>query len=157
VESACVRRIEHDRTRVAAYEADRHHRTTTLAKPDDEMDLRLFEILAKIRGARTSVRSCGAKGKSFSSGRRLSGRRRSGWHQLMTRGHWHPAKFDLDVPVGMRLDDRGTFQRTLLCDVGSPPRRSLHAAGADPRRGPDTGSIACLFQMCGHGIVSDMV
>jgi enoyl-CoA hydratase/carnithine racemase len=83
-------------------------------------------------------------------------------HQLMTRGHRGIQQiFDLDVPIIAALHGwtiGGTFQRTLLCDV------RIAAEGArfmlpELTHGviPDTGGIACLFQMCGHGVVSDMV
>jgi enoyl-CoA hydratase/carnithine racemase len=80
----------------------------------------------------------------------------------MTRGHRGIQQiFDLDVPVVAALHGwtiGGTFQRALLCDV------RIAAEGArfmlpELTHGviPDTGGIACLFQMCGHGVVSDMV
>jgi enoyl-CoA hydratase/carnithine racemase len=134
---------------------------------DDEMDLRLFDILAEIR-ERPDVRAVvwRGEGKSFSSGRDVSaiGRQQMelSHHQLMTRGHRGIQQiFDLDVPIIAALHGwtiGGSFQRTLLCDVriaaeGSRfmlPELSLGVI-------PDTGGIACLFQMCGHGVVSDMV
>jgi enoyl-CoA hydratase/carnithine racemase len=134
---------------------------------DDEMDLRLFEILAEVR-ERPDVRAVvwRGEGKSFSSGRDVStiGRQQMelSHHQLMTRGHRGIQQiFDLDVPIIAALHGwtiGGTFQRTLLCDV------RIAAEGArfmlpELTHGviPDTGGIACLFQMCGHGVVSDMV
>jgi enoyl-CoA hydratase/carnithine racemase len=52
----------------------------------------------------------------------------------------------------------GSFQRALLCDV--------RVASEDARFRlpevtygviPDTGGVAVLYEMCGHGVVSDMV
>jgi enoyl-CoA hydratase/carnithine racemase len=52
----------------------------------------------------------------------------------------------------------GSFQRALLCDV------RIAAEGARfrlPEVGhgviPDTGGVGRLFQICGHGVVSDLV
>lgn len=134
---------------------------------DDAMDLRLFEILAEIR-ERPEVRAViwRGEGKSFSSGRDVSaiGRMQMelSHHQLMTRGHRGIQQiFDLDVPIVVALHGwaiGGSFQRALLCDI------RIAAEGArfllpELTHGviPDTGGIACLFQMCGHGVVSDMV
>jgi enoyl-CoA hydratase/carnithine racemase len=134
---------------------------------DDEMDLRLFDILAEIR-ERPEVRAViwRAEGKSFSSGRDVStiGRLKMelSHHQLMTRGHRGIQQiFDLDVPILVAFHGwaiGGTFQRALLCDVriaaeGSRFMLPELAHGVIP----DTGGMATLFQMCGHGVVSDMV
>lgn len=140
---------------------------------DDEMDHRLFEILAELR-ERPEVRAViwRGEGKSFSSGRDVSTIGRQGselstqaqlsHHQLMTRGHRGIEQiFELDVPILVAMHGwtiGGSFQRTLLCDV--------RVASEDARfmlpeltHGviPDTGGVACLFQMCGHGVVADMV
>jgi len=80
----------------------------------------------------------------------------------MTRGHRGIQQiFDLDVPIFVAHQGwsiGGTFQRALLCDV------RIAAEGARfmlPELGhgviADTGGVAVLFQMCGHGVVSDMV
>jgi enoyl-CoA hydratase len=134
---------------------------------DDAMDLRLFEILAEIRD-RPDVRAVvwRGEGKSFSSGRDVSaiGRQQMelSHHQLMTRGHRGIQQiFDLDVPIVVALHGwtiGGTFQRALLCDIRIAAEGSRFML---PELGhgviPDTGGIASLFQMCGHGVVSDMV
>ena len=83
-------------------------------------------------------------------------------HELMTRGHRGIQQlFDLDAPVivachGWTLG--GSFQRALLCDI------RIAATGARfmlPEVGhgviPDTGGVARLFQICGPGLVSDLV
>jgi enoyl-CoA hydratase len=134
---------------------------------DDAMDLRLFEILAEIRDC-PDVRAVvwRGEGKSFSSGRDVSaiGRQQMelSHHQLMTRGHRGIQQiFDLDVPIVVALHGwtiGGTFQRALLCDIRIAAEGSRFML---PELGhgviPDTGGIASLFQMCGHGVVSDMV
>ena len=134
---------------------------------DDSMDLRLFEILAELRdNPEVRVAVWRAEGKSFSSGRDVSqiGRQQleMSHHQLMARGHRGIQQlFDLDIPIlvahqGWTIG--GSFQRTLLCDVRIAAEGSrfmlpelTHGVIAD------TGGVACLFQMCGHGVVSDMV
>ncbi len=134
---------------------------------DDDMDARFFEILAELReNPDVRVAIWRAEGKSFSSGRDVSqiGRQQLelSHHQLMTRGHRGIQQvFELDIPIlvanhGWTIG--GVFQRTLLCDV------RVAAEGArfmlpELTHGviPDTGGVACLYQMCGHGVVSDMV
>lgn len=134
---------------------------------DDAMDARLFEILAELRdNPDVRVAIWRAEGKSWSSGRDVSqiGRQQLelSHHQLMTRGHRGIQQvFDLDIPIlvahhGWSIG--GSFQRALLCDV------RIAAEGArfmlpELTHGviADTGGVACLFQMCGHGVVSDMI
>jgi enoyl-CoA hydratase/carnithine racemase len=134
---------------------------------DDAMDQRLWEILAELR-ERRDVRAVvwRAEGSSFSSGRDVSalggGQVDLSHHELMRRGHRGIQQlFDLDAPV--LVAHRGwsigaSFQRALLCDI--------RVAADDARfmlpevsHGviPDTGGVARLFQMCGHGVASDMV
>jgi enoyl-CoA hydratase/carnithine racemase len=134
---------------------------------DDEMDLRLFEILDELRhapGLRAVIWR--GEGKSWSSGRDTSvigtNKTELTHHELMTRGHrgMQPI-FDLEAPIIVAIQGwamGGSFQRALLCDV------RIAAEGARfrlPEVGhgviPDTGGVGRLFQMCGHGVVSDMV
>ncbi len=134
---------------------------------DDEMDLRLFEILDELRhapGLRAVIWR--GEGKSWSSGRDTSvignNRTELTHHELMTRGHrgMEPV-FDLEAPIIVAIQGwamGGSFQRALLCDI------RIAAEGARfrlPEVGhgviPDTGGVGRLFQMCGHGVVSDMV
>jgi enoyl-CoA hydratase len=134
---------------------------------DDEMDLRLFEILEELRhvqGLRAVIWR--GEGKSWSSGRDTSvigtNKTELTHHELMTRGHrgMQPI-FDLEAPIIVAIQGwamGGSFQRALLCDV------RIAAEGARfrlPEVGhgviPDTGGVGRLFQMCGHGVVSDMV
>jgi enoyl-CoA hydratase len=134
---------------------------------DDAMDLRLFEIFGEI-ASNSGIRAViwRAEGKSFSSGRDVSaiggGAVPLTHHELMTRGHRGIQQvLDLEVPVVVAM--RGwsigaSFQRALLCDI--------RVAAQDARfmlpevtHGviPDTGGVARLFQICGHGVASDLV
>ena len=71
------------------------------------------------------------------------------------------AIFELDAPIIVALQGwaiGGSFQRALLCDI------RIAAEGARfmlPEVGhgviPDTGGVGRLFQICGHGVASDMV
>ena len=134
---------------------------------DDDMDLRLFEVLDQQRG-RQEVRAIvwRGEGKSFSSGRDVGalGGASAGLshHELMRRGHRGiQAIFDLDAPIIVAMHGwsiGASFQRALLCDI------RVAAEGARfmlPEVGhgviPDTGGVARLFQMCGHGVAADMV
>ncbi len=106
------------------------------------------------------------EGHSWSSGRDVSAiggeQVELTHHELMTRGHQGIQQlFDLDVPVIVAIQGwaiGGSFQRALLCDI--------RVAADDARfmlpettHGviPDTGGVGRLYQMCGPGIVSDMV
>jgi enoyl-CoA hydratase/carnithine racemase len=134
---------------------------------DDAMDLRLFEILGELRD-RPDVRAViwRGEGRSFSSGRDVAaiggGQVSLTHHELMTRGHRGIQQiFELDAPILVACQGwsiGASFQRALLCDV------RVAAEGARfllPEVGhgviPDTGGMARLFQMCGHGVVSDLV
>ena len=93
---------------------------------DDEMDVRLFEILAELAG-RSDVRAAvwRGEGKSWSSGRDVAAIGGSQveltHHQLMRRGHKGILQvFDLDFPIIVAIQGwamGGSFQRALLCDV----------------------------------------
>ncbi len=131
------------------------------------MDLRLFEILDELRqtpGLRAVIWR--GEGRSWSSGRDTTvigtNKTELTHHELMTRGHrgMQPI-FELEAPIIVAIQGwamGGSFQRALLCDV------RIAAEGARfrlPEVGhgviPDTGGVGRLFQMCGHGVVSDMV
>jgi len=134
---------------------------------DDAMDVRLTEILSELRG-RNDVRAIvwRGEGKSFSSGRDVSalGGAAAGvsHHELMRRGiRGIQQIFELEAPIivahhGWTIG--GSFERALLCD--------MRIAAEDARfmlpevlHGviPDTGGVARLFQICGHGVASDLV
>jgi enoyl-CoA hydratase/carnithine racemase len=134
---------------------------------DDDMDQQLWQILAELRG-RTDVRAViwRAEGKSFSSGRDVSaiggGQVTLTHHELMTRGHRGIQQlFDLDAPVLVACKGwsiGASFQRALLADI------RVAAEGArfmlpETTHGviPDTGGVGRLFQICGHGVASDLV
>jgi enoyl-CoA hydratase/carnithine racemase len=134
---------------------------------DDEMDARLFEILDELR-ARADVRAViwRGEGKSFSSGRDVSAigtvKVPMSHHELMRRGHRGIQQlWELDAPVIVACKGwvmGGSFQRALLCDIrvaaeGTRFRLPEATYGVIP----DTGGVAVLYEMCGHGVVSDMV
>ncbi len=134
---------------------------------DDEMDLRLFEVLGELQG-RSDVRAVvwRGEGRSFSSGRDVGaiGGASAGLshHELMRRGHRGIQQvFDLDAPIIVAIQGwaiGASFQRALLCDV------RIAAEGArfmlpEVTHGviPDTGGVARLFQICGPGVAADLV
>jgi len=134
---------------------------------DDEMDLQLFTILGELR-ARRDVRAIiwRGEGKSFSSGRDVAAIGNNvtelTHQELMRRGHAGIQQlWDIDAPVIVACKGwtmGGSFQRALLCDI------RIAAEGARFRLPevthgviPDTGGMAVLYEMCGHGVVSDMV
>jgi enoyl-CoA hydratase len=134
---------------------------------DDEMDVELFEIideLARHRDIRAVIWR--GEGKSFSSGRDVASigtlKVELSHHELMRRGHRGIQRiWDVDAPVIVACKGwvmGGSFQRALLCDV--------RVAADDARFRlpevtygviPDTGGVAVLYEMAGHGVVSDMV
>jgi enoyl-CoA hydratase/carnithine racemase len=134
---------------------------------DDSMDVRLFEILGELR-ERKDIRAVvwRAEGDVWSSGRDTSviGTNATDLthHELMARGHAGIKQvFDLEAPVIVAFKGwavGGSFQRALLCDIriaaeGTRFMLPEVAYGVIP----DTGGVGRLFQMCGHGVVSDMV
>jgi enoyl-CoA hydratase/carnithine racemase len=134
---------------------------------DDDMDLELFEILAELR-QRPEVRAViwRGEGKSFSSGRDVGSignlKVELSHHELMRRGHRGIQQlWELDAPVIVACKGwvmGGSFQRALLCDIriaaeGTRFRLPETTYGVIP----DTGGVGVLYEMCGHGLVSDMV
>ena len=134
---------------------------------DDEMDERLFDILTELK-ARPEVRAViwRGEGKAWSSGRDVSAIGTNvtplSHHELMTRGHRGILQvFDLDAPIIVAIHGwaiGGSFQRALLCDI------RIAAEGTRfmlPELGhgviPDTGGVGRLYEMCGTGVVSDLV
>ncbi len=134
---------------------------------DDAMDAELFAAFAELRG-RPEVRAViwRGEGKSFSSGRDVGSignlKVELTHHELMRRGHRGIQQiWEIDAPIivahkGWTMG--GSFQRALLCDI------RVAAEGARfrlPELGygviPDTGGMGALFQIAGHGLVSDMV
>jgi enoyl-CoA hydratase/carnithine racemase len=134
---------------------------------DDSMDARLFEILAELR-ERPEVRAViwRGEGPSWSSGRDVAAigtnRTELTHHQLMTRGHRGIQQlWELEAPVIVAVQGwaiGGSFQRALLCDVriaSTDARFMLPEVGHGVI--PDTGGVAVLHEICGPGLVSDMV
>ena len=134
---------------------------------DDAMDRRLFEILGELRDRR-EVRAViwRGEGRSFSSGRDVAaiggGQVTMTHHELMARGHRGIQQiFELEAPIIVACQGwsiGASFQRALLCDL------RVAAEGARfllPEVGhgviPDTGGVGRLFQICGHGVASDLV
>jgi enoyl-CoA hydratase/carnithine racemase len=134
---------------------------------DDEMDARLWDILGELK-QRPDIRAViwRGEGTSWSSGRDLSaiggGQVTLSHHELMRRGHRGIQQlWELDAPVIVACKGwtiGGSFQRALLCDI------RVAAEGARfrlPEVGygiiPDTGGVSVLYEMAGHGLVSDMV
>jgi enoyl-CoA hydratase/carnithine racemase len=134
---------------------------------DDAMDAELFDVLAELRSM-PEVRAViwRGEGKSFSSGRDVGalGGADAGMthHELMRRGHRGiRAIFEIDAPIVVALQGwaiGASFQRALLCDIRiatETARFRLPEVGHGVI--PDTGGVARLFQMCGHGVAADMV
>ena len=134
---------------------------------DDDMDAQLFDIvdqLAQRRGVRAVIWR--GEGKSFSSGRDASAignlKVPLSHHELMRRGHRGIQRlWDIDAPVIVACKGwvmGGSFQRALLCDIrvaaeGTRFRLPELSFGVIP----DTGGVGVLYEMCGHGLVSDLV
>jgi enoyl-CoA hydratase/carnithine racemase len=134
---------------------------------DDAMDVELFDIVAEL-ASRRDIRAViwRGEGKSFSSGRDVGSignlKVELSHHELMRRGHRGIQKlWEVDAPVIVACKGwvmGGSFQRALLCDI--------RVAADDARFRlpevtygviPDTGGVAVLYEMAGHGVVSDMV
>ncbi len=134
---------------------------------DDDMDAALFAIIDQLV-ARDDVRAVvwRGDGPSFSSGRDAGSignlKVPLSHHELMRRGHRGVQRlWDLDAPVVVACKGwvmGGSFQRALLCDLriaaeGTRFRLPELTYGVIP----DTGGMGVLFEMCGHGVVSDLV
>jgi enoyl-CoA hydratase/carnithine racemase len=134
---------------------------------DDDMDQQLFAVLAELK-ERRDVRAViwRGEGKSFSSGRDVSAlggdQVELTHHELMARGHRGILQlFDIEAPIIVAMQGwsiGASFQRALLCDI------RVAAEGArfmlpEVTHGviPDTGGVGRLFQICGHGVASDLV
>ena len=134
---------------------------------DDAMDAQLFAAFAELRG-RSDVRAIiwRGEGKSFSSGRDVSSignyQGDLSHHELMRRGHRGIQQvWDIDAPIivahkGWTMG--GSWQRAMLCDI------RIAAEGARFRLPeltygviPDTGGMGALFQIAGHGLVSELI
>jgi enoyl-CoA hydratase/carnithine racemase len=134
----------------------------------DASDLALFEAFRSL-DQRPDVRAIvwRGEGKSFSSGRdveAIGGANRVediSQLDLMERGH-RGAKLLLTItaPIVVAMKGwtiGGSFERALLCDMriaGETARMML----PEVKHGviPDTGGIARLFQIAGHGVAADL-
>ena len=134
---------------------------------NDEMDARLWEILAELH-AREGLRAViwRGNGASFSTGRDTTelGVRKEDLSdlQFIERGHRGTQQFfTLPAPIIVALKGwviGGSFERSLLCDLRIAGESAklrlpeiLHGVV------PDTGGTARLFQMAGHGVAADLV
>ncbi|HVC66633.1 MAG TPA: enoyl-CoA hydratase/isomerase family protein [Acidimicrobiales bacterium] len=132
----------------------------------DEMDRRLWEVLAEVHELpRLRAIVWRGEGKSFSSGRDTGqiGVRVEDISDLefIERGH-RPTSMFLTMPCPIICALKGwviggAFERALLCD--------LRVAAAGTRMMlpevvhgviPDSGGVARLFQMAGHGVAADL-
>jgi len=134
---------------------------------DDDMDAELFSILAELKSMpRIRAVIWRGDGRSFSSGRDVGSigtmQIDLSHHELMRRGHRGIQQvWDIDAPIIVACKGwvmGGSFQRALLCDVrvaaeGTRFRLPELTHGVIP----DTGGMAVLHQMCGPGLVSDLV
>jgi enoyl-CoA hydratase/carnithine racemase len=132
---------------------------------NDEMDARLWEILAELHH-REGLRAVIWRGNaSFSSGRDVTelGVRKQDLSdlQFIERGHRGAQQFfTLPAPILAALKGwviGGSFERALLCDLRIAGESAkfrlpeiLHGVV------PDSGGTARLFQMAGHGLVADL-
>jgi enoyl-CoA hydratase/carnithine racemase len=134
---------------------------------DDDMDAQLFDVLDQLV-MNQDVRAViwqGA-GKSFSSGRDVGSigtiNVPLSHHELMRRGHRGIQRmWDIDAPVIVACKGwvmGGSFQRALLADTRVADKSAKFRL-PETSYGviPDTGGVAVLYEMCGHGLVSDMV
>jgi len=134
---------------------------------DDDIDEELIAIFDDL-ARRTDVRAVvwRGEGKSFSSGRDASSigtmKTELSHHELMRRGHRGIQRiWDIDAPIIVACKGwvmGGSFQRALLCDIriaaeGTRFRLPELTYGVIP----DTGGVGALYEMCGHGVVSDLV
>jgi enoyl-CoA hydratase/carnithine racemase len=133
---------------------------------NDEMDARFFEVLSEV-AASDDVRCVvwRGEGKSFSSGRDTSelGLRAKGETDLefIEAGHEKTKMlWEMPVPIVASLKGwviGGSFERALLCDI-RVAAEDVQMTLPETAHGviPDSGGVARLFQMCGHGVAADL-
>jgi len=144
-----------------------NNRPAKLNATSDAFNRRLWEIFAEIH-ASPDVRAVvwRGNGPSFSSGRDLSelgGVRDGGMSHLehIERGHrWTQMLLTCPAPIIVALRGwavGGMFERALLCDL-RVAAESARLWLPEARHGvvPDSGGMARLFQIAGHGVALDM-
>ena len=144
-----------------------NNRPAKLNATSDAFNRRLWEIFYEITvtpGVRAVVWR--ANGRSFSSGRdlgELGGPRDNGMSHLqhIERGHgWTQMLLDCPAPIIVALKGwvvGGMFERALLCDLRiAGASTKLWLPEASHGVVPDSGGVARLFQIAGHGIAADM-
>lgn len=134
---------------------------------NDDMDAQLFAILGELKSNR-DVRAIiwRGEGHSWSSGRDVSAiggnQVEMTHHELMTRGHWGIQQvFEIEAPIIVAMHGwsiGGSFQRALLCDIRVCTEDARFML-PETNYGviPDTGGVSRMFEICGAGVVSDMV
>ena len=151
-----------------------HVAVLTVDRPDqlnamsDAMEDKFFAALAEIDD-REDVRCIlwRAEGRAFSAGRDLKdlGNRAPGQsdYHYIHRGHaaTHRLLVPPKLPVVCAIQGwciGGVFERTLLCDLRiASPDAKFKLPELAHGLVPDSGGTARLFQMCGHGLVTDLV
>jgi enoyl-CoA hydratase/carnithine racemase len=134
---------------------------------DDEMDAQLFGIFDEL-AARSETRAIiwRGEGKSWSSGRDVgsigTNKTELTHHELMARGHRGIQKiWEIEAPIIVPIQGwaiGGSFQRALMCDIRiATPGSKFMLPEVGHGVIPDTGGVAVLHEMCGPGLVSDMV
>jgi enoyl-CoA hydratase/carnithine racemase len=139
---------------------DRHNAFT------DEMDAAFFDALDAL-AVREDIRAVvwRGEGKSFSSGRDTAelGQRAKGQSdfEFIAQGHARTRLlFAFPVPIVVALKGwvlGGSFERALLCDLrvaSDDARMALPEVGHGVI--PDSGGVARLFQMAGHGVAGEL-
>jgi enoyl-CoA hydratase/carnithine racemase len=144
-----------------------NNRPSKLNATSDAFNRRLWEIFYEMYLS-PDVRAVvwRANGTSFSSGRDLSelgGARDSGMSHLqhIERGHrWTQMLLTCPAPIVVALKGwvvGGMFERALLCDLRvAGESTKLWLPEASHGVVPDSGGMARLFQVAGHGVALDM-
>jgi enoyl-CoA hydratase/carnithine racemase len=133
----------------------------------DAFNRRLWECFSEVT-ADPDVRCVlwRGNGPSFSSGRdlkELGGRRDNDMSHLqhIERGHnWTQMLLDCPAPIICALKGwtiGGMFERALLCDLRiAAESTKLWLSEIEHGVVPDSGGIARLFQIAGHGLAADL-
>jgi len=134
---------------------------------DDDMDAQLFNVLEQLTD-NPEIRAIIWKGTgdSWSSGRDVGSigvqKTELTHHQLMTRGiRGIQQIWQIEAPIICAIQGwaiGGSFQRALLCDIRIASEDAKFML-PEVSHGviPDTGGASVLFQIAGHGLVSDMI